>query len=107
MHRLVQAVLKVGMDEAQAQQWIERILHAFDASLPQGGHREWGGIECWQADPADLSPKNRHGIPTWGQYERLVPHALVCTFGSRRKPCSPMHSRLLTHVRQAASASSF
>jgi len=55
MYRLVQAVLRDGLDEAQAQLWRQRAVQALHAVLPP-------------AEPL-----------TWVQYERLVPHALVCT----------------------------
>jgi tetratricopeptide (TPR) repeat protein/transcriptional regulator with XRE-family HTH domain len=54
MHRLVQVVLRNGMDEAQKQKWIDLAIHVVDTALPP------------------VEP------PTWGQYERLVPHALAC-----------------------------
>src|SRR5262249_18055767 len=55
MHRRVQAELRDSMDGAQVQQWMERAVHALHPLLPE--------VEA----------------STWGQYERLVPHALVCT----------------------------
>lgn len=55
MHRLVQAVLKDGMDQRSTQQWAESALAALNAAFP--------------------FPEDFH---TWNQCERLVPHAVVC-----------------------------
>ena len=54
MHRLVQAVLRESMDAHLVQQWMERTVHVIHAVLPE--------VE----------------YSAWRQYERLVPHILVC-----------------------------
>jgi tetratricopeptide (TPR) repeat protein/transcriptional regulator with XRE-family HTH domain len=54
IHRLVQAVLRDGMDATLTQKWMERAVHVVYAVLPEVEHT------------------------TWGQYERLLPHALLC-----------------------------
>jgi tetratricopeptide (TPR) repeat protein/transcriptional regulator with XRE-family HTH domain len=54
IHRLVQAVLRDGMDEHLSQQWVERAVEILDAIFPEVEH------------------------VNWGQCERLVPHVLVC-----------------------------
>ena len=55
LHRLVQAVLKDGMDELTSHQWAERVVQAVNQTLP--------------AD-VDYGPYSR--------YERCLPHAQEC-----------------------------
>jgi len=70
MHRLVQAVLKDGMDASTYRQWAERVVQAVDQVLPEMEYR------------------------TYTRYERCLPHAQECaqlieqeqltTFAARR-----------------------
>jgi tetratricopeptide (TPR) repeat protein len=55
MHRLVQAVLRDTLDEAERQCWVERAIRAVHAALPALEHANW---------------------PQW---ERLLAHALACS----------------------------
>jgi tetratricopeptide (TPR) repeat protein len=57
IHRLVQAVLKEGMNDDVKRLWIERVINAVARVLPE-------------VDLNDLS--------TWAQIERILPHAQVC-----------------------------
>lgn len=54
IHRLVQAVLKDGMDEGMQRQWAERTVQAINRALPN--------VE----------------YATWPQYQRCLPHVLAC-----------------------------
>jgi hypothetical protein len=54
IHRLVQAVLKDGIDEAAQHQWAERTVRAVDRAFPDGE------------------------FSTWPLCERLLPHAQFC-----------------------------
>jgi tetratricopeptide (TPR) repeat protein len=54
MHRLVQAVLRDGMEQLVQQQWAERAIRAVHATLPAVEHSNW---------------------PAW---ERIVAHAQIC-----------------------------
>ena len=54
MHRLVQAVLRDAMNEAERQCWAERAIRAVSAALPAVEHT------------------------SWSQWERLLAHAQVC-----------------------------
>jgi tetratricopeptide (TPR) repeat protein len=54
MHRLVQAVLKDGMDASTYHQWAERVVQAVNDALPDVEYR------------------------TYAHYERCLPHALEC-----------------------------
>jgi tetratricopeptide (TPR) repeat protein len=55
MHRLVQAVLKDGMDAPTYHQWAERVVQAVNGALPKD---------------VDYGP--------YARYERCLPHALEC-----------------------------
>jgi tetratricopeptide (TPR) repeat protein len=55
LHRLVQVVLKDGMDEATQRHWAERLVR----------------VMC----SAFVKPESS----TWSHYERLLPHAQACT----------------------------
>ena len=55
MHRLVQAVLKDGMDAPTYHQWAERVVQAVNQALP-----------------ADVEYR------TYARYERCLPHAQEC-----------------------------
>ena len=55
MHRLVQAVLKDGMDAPTYHQWAERVVQAVNDALP---------------DEVDYR--------TYARYERCLPHAQEC-----------------------------
>ena len=54
MHRLVQAVLKDGMDESTYHQWAERVVQAVETALPNLEYR------------------------TYARYERCLPHVQEC-----------------------------
>ena len=54
MHRLVQAVLKDGMDVSTYHQWAERVVQAVNQALPEMEYR------------------------TYARYERCLPHAQEC-----------------------------
>lgn len=54
VHRLVQAVLKHGMDKATESLWAARVVEMMGASLPEANHA------------------------SWGYYERCLPHAQSC-----------------------------
>ncbi len=54
IHRLVQAVIKEGMDQHTQQQWAERAMRAVRTALPAVEHR------------------------TWSAWERVVVHAQAC-----------------------------
>jgi tetratricopeptide (TPR) repeat protein len=41
IHRLVQAVLRDGMDEVTSKLWIERAVQAVNAALPSVEHKNW------------------------------------------------------------------
>ena len=55
MHRLVQAVLKDGMDASTYHQWAERVVQAVNQALPQDAEYR-----------------------TYARYERCLPHAQEC-----------------------------
>jgi tetratricopeptide (TPR) repeat protein/DNA-binding XRE family transcriptional regulator len=55
IHRLVQAILKDGMDKGVQQQWIQRAVKAVNAALPEITYESWPNCQ------------------------QLLPHALVCT----------------------------
>jgi len=54
VHRLVQAVLRDGMDRPTQHEWVARVVGAVDAAFPRVEHK------------------------TWSQCERLLPQALRC-----------------------------
>ncbi|MGH2494333.1 MAG: FxSxx-COOH system tetratricopeptide repeat protein [Ktedonobacteraceae bacterium] len=54
VHRLVQVVLRDGMDEAEQRQWAERAVRAVSTALPEGS------------------------FDTWNRCQRCLPHALIC-----------------------------
>ncbi|HEU5229329.1 MAG TPA: FxSxx-COOH system tetratricopeptide repeat protein, partial [Ktedonobacteraceae bacterium] len=54
LHRLVQAVLRQRMNEAEQEQWRQQALHLLSAAFPKGTHE------------------------IWKQCERLLPHVLTC-----------------------------
>jgi tetratricopeptide (TPR) repeat protein len=45
IHRLVQAVLKQGMDEATQRSWAERVIRAVNPAFPLGEFSNWAGCE--------------------------------------------------------------
>ena len=54
VHRLVQEVTRMNLDEAQRKEWAERAVRAVSKAFPKGNFENW--TEC----------------------DRLLPHALVC-----------------------------
>jgi tetratricopeptide (TPR) repeat protein len=61
VHRLVQAVLRDAMDEADRQCWTERTIRAVHATLPSVDH------------------------PNWARWERLLAHTQACAEWAERE----------------------
>ncbi len=59
IHRLVQAVLQDGLNEAEQRQWAERAVRAVSRAFPEGTAEGWG-------------------LEHWPRCERLMAHVLVC-----------------------------
>jgi tetratricopeptide (TPR) repeat protein len=75
IHRLVQAVLRDGMGDAEEQLWAERAVRAVDHAFP----------------PVEFS--------NWPLCDRLLPHARICADHiSRRSLTSSGASRLLNQI---------
>lgn len=66
MHRLVQAVLKERMDEAEQQEWIKRGIQVVNQVFPTDM-----SVELWNEGH-------------WQCCEQLLPHALACATQSER-----------------------
>jgi tetratricopeptide (TPR) repeat protein len=63
VHRLVQAVVRDGMDAADRQYWAERALRAVNAALPAVEHGNWSH---WERLLAHVQ-----ACAEWGELERL------------------------------------
>ena len=75
LHRLVQAVIKDGMDEQTLQQWGERVVQAVNETFPKVMFEEWK------------------------KYERYLPHALIGVNALLQEVVpSPQVSHLLTEA---------
>ena len=73
IHRLVQAVLKDGMDVPVYRQWAERVVQAVDQALPKVEYR------------------------TFVRYERCLPHAQECARLIEQLHLTSAAARLLLH----------
>src|SRR5205085_7924552 len=72
IHRLVQAVIKDGMDENTQHQWAERTVRVVNCAFPDGKEA------------------------TWPRCQRYLPHAQVCaTYIAQWNMTSPEAARLL------------
>ena len=77
VHRLVQAVLKGRLPEAEQRTWVVRVLHAM----------------------AQLFPSEDTHIDYWQSCERLFPHALVCiTLGEQWEADGKQRIMIMSHV---------
>jgi tetratricopeptide (TPR) repeat protein len=75
VHRLVQAVLKDGMDSVTYRQWAERLVQAVDTVLP-----------------AEVEYR------TYRRYERCLPHAQECTKLIEREQLTSFAARRLLYL---------
>ncbi len=73
MHRLVQAVLKDGMDASTYHQWAERVVQAVDKVLPNVDYR------------------------TYARYKRCLPHAQECARLIEQEHLTSSAARRLLH----------
>jgi hypothetical protein len=55
VHRLIQAVIRNSMSTEAQRQWMQRAIHAIEATFPESSERAY-----------------------WPTIERLLPHALIC-----------------------------
>jgi tetratricopeptide (TPR) repeat protein len=100
IHRLVQAVLADGQNEAERRIWAERAMLAVDAAFPWPEHATWKQCERLLAQALHVSERmEQDGLTTWEAGHLLHASASYLSDHARYAEAEPLYQQAL-HIRE-------